>query len=131
MFGRGFTIDNQIFLWSPKGFLTGSQTTPNSVMLSFGFERADMGCGRGCDASPGAGAFHSQTVLNRETALWYWVAPSFGVGMWWHHWTSSNTPIRTQVGVGCKDSITDATAGKGAGRSCTWDSVNTGLRLRW
>ena len=38
----GWTIDHQVFLWSPKGFFTGSQTTPNSIMFSFGFERADM-----------------------------------------------------------------------------------------
>ena len=37
MSGKGWTIDNQLMVWSPKGFLTGSQTTPNTVMLSFGF----------------------------------------------------------------------------------------------
>ena len=62
--------------YGAEGFPTGSQTTPNTVMLSFGFERADMNCGAGCDASPGAGYFHSQTILNRETALWYWIQPS-------------------------------------------------------
>ena len=131
VWGRGFTFDHQLMVWSPKGFLTGSQTTPNTVMLSFGFERADMNCGRGCDASPGTGSFHSQTILNRETALWYWFQPSLGVGMWWHHWSTANTPYRTQVAVGCKDSATAAQAGKGASRSCTFDSLNTGLRFRW
>jgi hypothetical protein len=129
--GKGWTVDNQIFLWSPKGFLTGSQTTPHSIMLSWGFERGDMDCGTGCDASPGAGSFHSNTVLNRETALWYWIRPSFGVGMWHHWWTSSNTPVNTQVGTGCKDSIQEATAGKGASRKCDFHSFNTGIRYRW
>jgi hypothetical protein len=129
--GTGWTIDNQIFLWSPKGFFTGSQTTPNSIMLSFGFERGDMNCGRGCDASPSTGSFHANTVLNRETALWYFIRPSLAVGTWWHHWTTANTPVRTQVATGCKDDITGATSGKGASRSCTWDSLNTGLRYRW
>ncbi len=118
MWGRGWTLDNQVFLWSPKGFFTGSQTTPNSVMFSFGFERAMMNCGQGCDASPGAGSFHSQVVINREVALWYWLQPSLGVGMWSHHWTTANTPVNSQVAVGCKDNVTEATAGKGAGRSC-------------
>ena len=131
MSGKGWTIDNQLMVWSPKGFLTGSQTTPNTVMLSFGFERADMNCGAGCDASPGAGSFHSQTILNRETALWYWIQPSLGVGMWHHYWTSSNTPLRTQIGSGCKDSNAEAASGKGAGRSCSMHSLNTGLRFRW
>ena len=131
MWGRGWTIDHQLMLWSPKGFLTGSQTTPNTVMISWGFERADMNCGAGCDASPGAGAFHSQTLINRETALWYWIQPSLAVGMWHHYWTSANTPYRTQVANGCKDSAAEAQAGKGAGRSCSMHSLNTGLRFRW
>jgi len=130
MWGRGFTLDHQIFLWSPKGFLTGSQTTPNSVMMSFGFERADMNCGRGCDASPSTGSFHSQTVLNREAALWYWLQPSLGVGMWWHYWTTANTPIRSQVAVGCANNITDAT-NQTSSKSCSWHSLETGLRYRW
>ena len=129
--GSGWTIDHQIFLWSPKGFFTGSQTTPNSIMWSFGFERADMNCGQGCDASPSTGAFHSNTVLNREMALWYWLRPSLGVGTWWHYWSTANTPVRTQVATGCKDNITEATSGKGASRDCSWHSLNVGLRVRW
>jgi len=95
MWGRGWTYDNQIFLWSPKGFLTGSQTTPNSIMMSFGFERADMNCGSACTAGGGnvTSGYHQLTVLNREAALWYWLQPSLGVGMWWHYWTTSNTNI--------------------------------------
>jgi hypothetical protein len=127
----GWTIDHQVFLWSPKGFFTGSQTTPNSIMFSFGFERGDMECGRGCDASPSTGSFHRNTVLNREAALWYWVRPSFGIGTWMHYWTSANTPVRTQVGTGCKENITEATSGKGAGRSCSFSSANVGIRYRW
>lgn len=129
--GRGFTFDNQFNLWSPKGFFTGSQTTPNSVIFSWGFERADMNCGRSCDASTGTGSFHSQSVINRETALWYWLRPSLGVGMWHHWWTTSNTPYRTQVAGGCKDSTAEALAGKGVSRSCDFHSFNTGLRFRW
>ena len=131
LWGRGWTIDNQLMVWSPKGFLTGSQTTPNTLMFSFGFERAEMDCGRGCDASPGAGAFHHQLVLNREAALWYWLQPSLGVGVWSHWWTTTNTPLATQVASGCKDNITAATAGKGASRGCDIFSFNSGLRFRW
>jgi hypothetical protein len=129
--GTGWTIDHQIFLWSPKGFFTGSQTTPNSIMFSFGFERGNMECGQGCDASPSTGAFHSNTITEREAALWWWIRPSLGLGTWWQYWTAANTPVRTQVGVGCKDNIQEATAGKGAGRSCSFHSLNTGLRFRW
>jgi len=131
--GQGWTIDHQIFLWSPKGFLTGSQTTPNSIMFSWGFERADMNCGRGCDASGGRGsnAFHANTVLNRETALWWWIRPSLGLGVWHHWWTSSNTPVRTQVASGCKKNFAAADSGKSDSRECDFYSFNTGLRVRW
>jgi hypothetical protein len=129
--GQGWTVDNQIFLWSPKGIFTGSQTTPNSIMFAVGFERGDMNCGVGCDASPGAGAFHSNTIINREAALWWWIRPSLALGTWTHWWTSANTPVRTQVASGCKDNITAAEAGKGAGRKCDFYSVNTGIRFRW
>jgi hypothetical protein len=129
--GTGWTIDHQFFLWSPKGFFTGSQTTPNSIMISFGFERGDMDCGQGCDASPSTGEFHSNSVINREAAMWWWIRPSLGVGTWAHWWTAANTPVRTQVGSGCKDNIGEATAGKGAGRKCDFYSVNTGIRFRW
>ena len=131
IWGRGWTVDNQIFLWSPKGVLTGSQTTPNSLMLSFGFERADMSCGKGCDASPGTGAFHNNMILNRETALWYWIQPSLGVGTWWHYWQSANTPRRSQIAVGCVDNNAEANSGKQQSRSCKWHTVNLGLRYRW
>jgi hypothetical protein len=132
LWGRGWTIDHQLMLWSPKGFFTGSQTTPNTVQVSFGFERAMMDCGNACDASPGGGAaYHHQQVTNREVALWYWLRPSLGVGMWWHWWTTSNTPLATQVASGCKDSTAEATAGKGTSRSCDIYSLNTGLRFRW
>jgi hypothetical protein len=129
--GTGWTIDNQIFLFSPKGLFTGSQTTPGSLMLSWGFERADMNCGLGCDASPGTGSFHSNTILNRETALWYWIQPSLGVGTWWHWWQAANTPRRSQVALGCKDNISEANSGKAQSRKCSWHTVNAGLRFRW
>ena len=74
------TIDNQLMVWSPKGFLTGSQTTPNTVMFSWGFERADMNCGAGCDASPGAGNFHSQTLI--ESGNGTVVLDSTELGCW-------------------------------------------------
>jgi hypothetical protein len=129
--GQGWTIDHQLMLWSPKGWFTGSQTTPNTIMISWGFERADMDCGLGCDASPSTGAFHSNTVINRQAALWWWVRPGLGIGMWQHWWTTANTPVRTQVGTGCKSNITGAEAGKGPGRSCDFYSLDTGIRFRW
>ena len=30
------------FVWSPKGFLTGSPTTPGSILVGYHFERNDL-----------------------------------------------------------------------------------------
>ena len=37
-------IGHDLFLWSPKGFLTGSATTPGSILVGFHFERTDVSC---------------------------------------------------------------------------------------
>ncbi|HEY7219885.1 MAG TPA: hypothetical protein VH985_15975, partial [Candidatus Binatia bacterium] len=41
---HSFLIGHDLFLWSPKGFLTGSATTVNSVLIGTHFERVDMSC---------------------------------------------------------------------------------------
>ena len=131
--GSGWNISHQVFLWSPKGLLTGSPTTAGSLMLGFDFERADPECGRGCDAMPQGPAtgIHRNTILNRETALWYWIRPSMRVGTWWHWYDTTNTPVRTQAAVGCKHNATVAGLGKADSRGCSWHSVNLGGQYRW
>ena len=131
IWGTGWTIDHQLNLWSPKGWFTGGPRNNNSIVAAFGFERAVVDCGRGCDASPGSGSFHHNQITEKSVALWYWVNRGLGVGMWWTQWTSTNTPYRTQVTNGCKDNRTDALAGKGVSRSCTAHALNTGLRFFW
>jgi len=37
----------------------------------------------------------------------------------------------TQLANGCKDNTLEAAAGEARHRSCSWHSINTGLRLRW
>ena len=97
--GRGkkrshsFLIGHDLFLWSPKGFLTGSSTTTNSILIGTHFERVDMSLG--CNGSTGipcsvpAGGvqstrllnqFHRIRVLLREWDLWYFIAPRMSVG---------------------------------------------------
>jgi len=77
--GRVFLIAHDMFLWSPKGFLTGSSSTPGSVQFGTHFERNSMSCDR-CGAINN-GQFHRTRVLLREWDLWYYVAPSMSVGM--------------------------------------------------
>ena len=87
---NSFQIAHDLFLWSPKGFLTGSASTPGSILVGTHFERVNMsvGCngstGIPC-ASTGLGGhinqFHRNRILLREWDLWYFVAPRMSVGV--------------------------------------------------
>jgi hypothetical protein len=132
----GFQFNNQLFVWSPKGFLTGSAATPGSIQIGWNFERAEGECGKTsagtCVGAGGAGGKVQRTaVLERELGINYYIRPRMKLGLWWVWYDSSNTPQRTQVAVGCKSNITTANAGAGAGRSCEWHAINLGLTTRW
>jgi hypothetical protein len=92
---HNFLIGHDLFLWSPKGFLTGSATTPGSILVGTHFERNDMSVN--CSNRPGGGPygitcaatgigghitqFHRTRVLLREWDLWYFMAPRMSVGI--------------------------------------------------
>jgi len=112
---HGWLIGDDLFIWSPKGFLTGSSTTPGSILVGTHFERAQINvnctgagatginpnaspgsipCGTGNFAGPNAtgiggtiNQFHRNTILLREWDLWYFLAPrmSFGVNILWYN----------------------------------------------
>jgi hypothetical protein len=78
------------YIWSPKGWLTGSPSLPGSILFGTHFERNQMWCEGGVGAPAGSqaaacraqngGQFHRQTVLVREWDLWYFIAPSMSMG---------------------------------------------------
>ena len=78
---HSFLFGHDLFFWSPKGFLTGSATTTNSILIGTHFERVDMSCTTGalCSGING-GQFHRIRVLLREWDLWYFIAPRMSVG---------------------------------------------------
>jgi hypothetical protein len=90
---QNFLIGHDLYLWSPKGFLTGSATTPNSILVGTHFERVDMSLG--CNGGTGIpctaaglnsalghlGQFHRNRILLREWDLWYVIAPRMNVGL--------------------------------------------------
>jgi hypothetical protein len=85
--GQNFLIGHDLYVWSPKGFLTGSATTPGSILTGTHFERVDMsvGCNGNTGIScPGTGLlsqFHRNRILLREWDLWYVIAPRMNVGL--------------------------------------------------
>ena len=84
-----FLIGHDLYVWSPKGFLTGSATTSNSILLGTHFERTDVSCGdriRSCNNGTGAsningGQFHRDRIMLREWDIWYVIAPRMNVGV--------------------------------------------------
>lgn len=88
---HSFLIGHDLFLWSPKGFLTGSATTTNSVLVGTHFERVDMSCTIASRCSNiNSGDFHRIRVLLREWDLWYFIAPRMSVGVSFLWYDSSN-----------------------------------------
>ncbi len=86
---NSFLIGHDLFLWSPKGFLTGSATQTGSVLVGTHFERVNMSCGdrvRNGGSGCNNGEYHRERVLLREWDLWYFMAPrmSMGVNLLWY-----------------------------------------------
>jgi hypothetical protein len=83
--GSVFLVGHDLYLWSPKGWLTGSATTRIGLDRTH-FERTDVsvGCNGGtgipCPATLNSGDFHRSRILLREWDLWYFVAPRMSVG---------------------------------------------------
>jgi hypothetical protein len=84
---NSFLIGHDLYLWSPKGFLTGSSTTAGSILVGTHFERVNMSCttSERCDGING-GQFHRNRILLREGDLWYFIAPrmSMGINVLWY-----------------------------------------------
>jgi hypothetical protein len=128
--GQFWSIDHELFLWSPKGFLTGSSTTPHSILMGWGFSRSDASCGRpGCDNST---EFSRNHLTQRELDFWYFIRPGLSVGTWWNWWNAANvkrgttgaTPTFDQEAIGCSKGGQEV-----RGKSCEWHTVNLGVRV--
>jgi hypothetical protein len=75
--GQSWLIGHDLFLWSPKGWLTGSSATAGSILVGTHFERNDVDCGVPC----AGGEFSRNRVLLREWDLWYFIMPRMSVGI--------------------------------------------------
>ncbi len=103
-----FLIGHDLFLWSPKGFLTGSATTPGSILLGYHFERNDLSCDN-CTGGHFTD-FHRNRILLNEWGLAYFFAPRMSVlgSVLWYN--ASNLPGTAQTNLGIRNT---AVAGKG------------------
>jgi hypothetical protein len=74
-------IAHDLWLWSPKGFLTGSASTPGSVLVGTHFERNNASCTNAAKCSSiNSGDFHRERLLLREWDIYYFIAPRMSLG---------------------------------------------------
>jgi len=113
--GNMFLIGHDLFLWSPKGWFTGSSGTPGSVLFGTHFERTDVTCnaghrsGLGC-GDGGEGNFNRNTILIREWDLWYFLMSRTSIGISWLWYDATNLPLAPQKNLGVRST---PVAGKG------------------
>jgi hypothetical protein len=91
--GRGvegwmWRVVHELFVWSPKGFLTGSVNAPGSLMLFGGFERdnyraANNGL-RNCNSV--GGPCERAHASSANAGLWYFIQRGLRVGVEYGHY---------------------------------------------
>jgi len=129
--GNSFLIGHDLFLWSPKGFLTGSSTTPGSVLVGTHFERVDMsvGCNGDTDIPCSGGhlpQFHRNRILLREWDLWYFIAPrmSIGANVLWYDASNLRTgTYNAAMNLGICDKPANVASGCRNGKGGDWVDV--------
>ena len=129
--GRDWLIADDLFVWSPRGFLTGDSTQAGSIQFGTHFERTDVSCapkgggGGGCDTS---GEFNRNAIILREWDLWYFLANRMSIGVNWLWYSASNVPsTNVQSNLGCVKNNQHAVPGKG----CSWNDVILNYRYWW
>jgi len=124
-----FLIGHDLYVWSPKGFLTGSSNTPGSILLGYHFERNDASCELSGPAGPcdiNGGQFHRETLILNEWDLAYVIMPRMSVlfNLLWYN--ASN--LRVGSGRACENlgvcnvggSYRDGKGGQWVDGSITW-----------
>ena len=137
---RDWLIGHDLWLWSPKGFFTGSSNTAGSVLFGTHFERTDVGC----DTDSGIRTFPDNAVCNRITLsattsrseflhsrillrewdLWYFIAPRASVGLNFLWYGANHLPTGFTSGGGITNDVQKAL---GATGGCRNSAHNNGL----
>jgi hypothetical protein len=125
--GHDFLIGHDLYLWSPKGFLTGSANTPGSVLVGTHFERTDVSCDTPRCPAINGGQFHRGFYVVREWDLWYFIAPRMSIGgsLLWYN--ASNLTTTVQNNLGCNGRGNPGRIGGG----CEWIDGNLNWRYQF
>jgi hypothetical protein len=129
--GNMFLIGHDLFIWSPKGFLTGSPSEAGSILFGTHFERTDVSCGT-LDCVTG-GQFKRNRILLREWDLWYFLMNrmSVGVAVLWYDASNVRSEApgnanNVQQNLGCRRGGPAA-----EGRGCDWVDVSVTWRYQF
>ncbi len=131
--GNMFLIGHELFVWSPKGFLTGSANTTGSVLLGTHFERTDVSCTTAARCSGiNNGQFHRDRILLREWDIYYFVAPrmSIGASLLWYDASNLNNAVNgTAQNLGLCNRVTAGATNCRSGIGGDW--VDGQLNFRY
>ena len=99
--GKDWLVGHDLFLWSPKGFLTGTANTPGSILVGTHFERTDVSCDTPRCGPINGGQFHRGTYIIREWDLWYFIAPRMSIGgsVLWYDASNLTTTVQKNLGT--------------------------------
>ncbi len=124
--GQFIQFANELWLWSPKGFLTGAPNKAGSLQLGYRFLRADAQCGSGNPGCSSSNQMNRNHYYVNEVNLWYYIRNKLSVGVWLMDNNAANVPTDLQTSIKCSNNSSTT-----AGKSCDWQSVNLGLRMDW
>ena len=142
--GNEFLIGHDLFIWSPKGFLTGNGSTPGSILLGAHFERTDVSCPSAASCNNGTilgrPQFSRDRIRLREWNIWYFLANRMSIGATVGWWDASNLRQATSLGsiqantnvarnLGCASSHQHTLNRVGAG--CSWVDGNIAWRYQF
>ncbi len=117
---KQFEISHQLFVWSPKGFLTGSSKRKGSVLLGYTFNRADGYCNPvACDNK---GQYNNNHIILNQLAAWVFFRSRISAGVIWNHYDAKNIETSEQEELEIRKT---GVVGKGG----DWDNVI--LAFRW
>jgi hypothetical protein len=117
-----FKIMNDLYIWSPKGFLTGNADEAGTLGLHYSFERTWVNCGTpaNTDCNTAAGGIGRRlTLIVNEVGIKYWFRPAISLHLAYKNYDASNAPVAAQQATGCRKNATIADAGK----SCSWNDL--------
>ncbi len=117
--GWMWRLAHELFLWSPKGFLTGSVNSPGSIMFFTSFERdnykGDNNGLRNCNSTGGNCERAYASLAN--VGLWYFVERRLSVGFEYGHYRVN------KIGRGADD-----LKNVNRGDSVKFDTLEFGIR---